>query len=65
LRNRRILISVLDNDLGVILSFYKSENFKCLDAFELKKLLENICENIISQYKEDLKSAEVDVLGSL
>jgi hypothetical protein len=61
----RILISVIDDDVGETLSLFKSEEFKGLDAFELKRLLENICNSIISKYKRDLERAEKDVRVSL
>lgn len=60
----RILISVFDDNLGEILDHYKSEDFKYLDAFELKELLKNICESIILEYKRDLQLAETDIMNS-
>jgi len=60
----RILISVFDDNLGEILDHYNSENFKYLDVFELKKLLENICESILLEYKRDLQHAETDIMNS-
>lgn len=48
--------------MGEILDHYKSEDFKYLDAFELKELLKNICESIILEYNRDLQHAETDVM---
>lgn len=54
----RILISVEEGNTKEILSRYESEEFKHLDAFELKKLLENTCNRIILNYKRDLRARE-------
>ena len=61
----KILISVIDDDIGEILSQYESEDFEGLDAFDLKKLLENVCEGIILEYKRDLQLAEEEARGPL
>ena len=61
----KILISVIDDDIGEILSQYESEDFEGLDAFDLKKLLENVCESIILEYKRDLQRAKEEAGGPL
>jgi hypothetical protein len=61
----KILISVIDDDIGEILSQYESEDFEGLDAFDLKKLLENVCEGIILEYKRDIQRAEEEARGPL
>lgn len=61
----KILISVIDDDIGEILSQYESEGFEGLDAFDLKKLLENVCKGIILEYKRDLQRAEDEARGPL
>ena len=48
-----ILISVLDGENGEVLEEYR-EDVGDLDPFELKRLLQNICSGILSQYRRDL-----------
>ena len=48
-----ILIAIVDNNLENIIEQYET-NIGDLDPFELKRLLQNICERILSNYRRDL-----------
>ena len=48
-----ILISIVDGKTGEVVEEYR-EDVGDLDPFELKRLLQNVCSGIVSQYRRDL-----------
>jgi len=50
----KILIAIIDGDRGNVVDRYL-EDIGDLDAFELKRLLQNVCDGILSEYRRGLK----------
>ena len=48
-----ILISIINGENGEVVEEYKRD-IGDLDPFELKKLLQNVCNRILSQYRREL-----------
>ena len=48
-----ILISIVDGETGEVVEEYRKD-VGDLDPFELKRLLQNVCSGIVSQYRRDL-----------
>ena len=48
-----ILISIVDGETGEVVEEYR-EDVGDLDPFVLKRLLQNVCSGILSQYRRDL-----------
>jgi len=49
----KILIAIIDGDHGKVVEQYQKD-IEDLDPFELKKLLQNVCDSILSEYRRDL-----------
>ena len=49
----KILVSIVDSNLEKVVEQYEPD-IGDLDPFELKRLLQNICERILSNYRRDL-----------
>ena len=48
-----ILISIINGENGEVVEEYKRD-IGDLDPFELKRLLQNVCNRILSQYRREL-----------
>ena len=48
----KILVAIVDSEHEVLDRY--EEDIGYLDPFELKKLLQNICEGILTEYRRDL-----------
>ncbi len=48
-----ILISIVDGENGEVVEEYR-EDIGDLDPFALKRLLQNVCSDILSRYRRDL-----------
>jgi len=49
----RILIAIVDGERGRVVEQYQKD-VEDLDPFELKKLLQNVCDRIMSEYRRDM-----------
>jgi hypothetical protein len=49
----KILVAIVDSDLEKLVEQYETD-IEDLDPYELKRLLQNICERILSNYRRDL-----------
>lgn len=48
-----ILVSIIDGENGDIVEDYKKD-IGDLDPFAIKRLLQNVCNSIVSEYRRDL-----------
>ena len=49
----KILVAIVDSDLEKLVEQYETD-IEDLDPYELKRLLQNVCERILSNYRRDL-----------
>lgn len=49
----KILIAIIDGDQGKMVERYLKDT-EDLDPYELKKLLQNVCDRILSEYRRDM-----------
>ena len=52
-RKFKILVAIVDSDLEKLVEQYETD-IEDLDPYELKRLLQNVCERILSNYRRDL-----------
>jgi hypothetical protein len=52
-RKFKILVAIVDSDLEKLVEQYETD-VEDLDPYELKRLLQNVCERILSNYRRDL-----------
>jgi hypothetical protein len=52
-RKFKILVAIVDSDLEKLVEQYEAD-VEDLDPYELKRLLQNVCERILSNYRRDL-----------
>ena len=53
LKQALILISIIDGETGKVVEEYQKD-IGDLDPFSLKRLLQNVCNGIVKQYRQDL-----------
>ena len=53
LKQAFILISIIDGENGKVVEEYKKD-IGDLDPFSLKRLLQNVCNSILMEYRRDL-----------
>jgi hypothetical protein len=49
----KILIAIIDGEQGKMVERYLKDT-EDLDPYELKKLLQNVCDRILSEYRRDM-----------